>query len=224
MIRQTAISLAALAMFCAAPSFGAETDLVISEVLEGTSGNLKYVEIVNRGATPVVLADTTVTLRRYTNGAITVGASIPLVGTIPAGGRFVIANNQADLTTFMGGYVPSQISTNVNHNGNDGYDLVYGDTPTVIDTFAKDLMTGVDPTNFANDCVAFRILSALPNTGGWGAVGPKPADGANSASGFWKVVYVTATNGNALAVGTPGTGGGGGGVEVPVTLSQMTIE
>ena len=216
-----AAAAAALGVCISVPA--AESDLLISEVLEGNSGSLKYVEIINRGATTVDLTASAVTLRRYSNGSSSVTASIPLVGTIAAGGRFVIANNQTDLDTFMGGYVPSQISTNVSHNGDDGYDLVYGAGPTVIDTFAKDLMVGITPGNFCNDLFSFRVLSALPNNGAWGATG-RPADGANSPSGYWKVVYLTAANGNALAIGTPGTGGGGGGVEVPVTLSQMTIE
>jgi hypothetical protein len=222
MIRRMAVSLAALAMFCAAPSFGAETDLLISEVFEGTSGNLKFVEIINRGATSVDLAATTVTLRRYANG-LAAATNIPLTGTVAAGARYVIANNQADLNTYLGGYTPALISTNITHNGNDSYDLVYGAGPTLIDGFAKDKVIGSNPGDFAINVDAFRILSALPNNGDWGA-GLLPADGANSGSGFWKVVYVTATNGNALSISTPGTGGGGGGVEVPVTLSHMTIE
>jgi hypothetical protein len=204
----------------------AHAQLIISEVVEGTSGNFKYIEILNRGTSAVDLASPQISLRRYTNGAITSSASVNLTGLIPAGGRILVANNQADLDAVYGaGNVTATITnTAINHNGDDSWDLFDG--TNVLDGFAKDWTTGTDPGNPAADGVYFRVLSALPNNGDWGGTSPTPiADGTTSPSGAWHRVAFTANNGGASTSTTPLTGGGGpGGLEVPVELSSFMLD
>jgi hypothetical protein len=212
------IGLAALAVLAGADA----NDLVISEVLEAAPGNLKYVEIHNQGVTPVNLDDAgaDIVLRRYTNGTVSVSATLDLTGTVAAGDYYVVANNATDFNTNTFGFDADQYDTIVNHNGNDVYDLFNSTSATVLDGFAADNIG--DATSFATDVVAFRIGLALPNNGDWGDATEPPA-GSNSASGFW-VVETTSNNAQALAQGTPGTAGGSGGDEVPVELIDFSID
>lgn len=214
------LSMAAMVL----PASAAVTDLMISEVVEGNGGNFKYIEIFNNGSSSVDLTADVVALRRYTNGASTVGATIALTGTLPAGGRYLVANNQTDLNTVYGAGVitADKADVNINHNGNDFYDLVYSATPIVIDAFGKDQADATDPGSIANDLVAFRVRSALPNNGDWGTA--RPADNGTTANGYWTVKYIGATNAGASTSTTPKASGGAAGVEVPVALSGFTSE
>jgi endonuclease I len=202
---------------------GGPSSLVISEVVEGTANNYKWVEILNRGGTPVQLNDPSnqIVLRRYTNGSVTVSGSVNLTGTIPAGGRFVIANNQTDYRAVHGPTADaSQYSGVVQHNGDDSYDLYNAGTSTIIDGFAKDWCTGSDPGDPASDGVLFRVLAALPNNGNFGQT-TKPTSGTATANGYWHFAGFTSGNGGAAILTTPFAGGGGGGVEVPVSVSRF---
>ncbi|MEM9771285.1 MAG: lamin tail domain-containing protein, partial [Cyanobacteria bacterium P01_D01_bin.73] len=180
----------------------------ISEVFEGTSGSVKYVELFNSGSTAIDLSAGGYALRRYSNAGTT-GLTINLTGTIAAGDFFVIGN--ADVEAGSGGPFPNgtldQTSGSISHNGNDKYDLVTdaSGTPTVIDSFAADNIGNI--AIFAIDVVAYRVASNLPNNGNWGGT-VQPGDGSNSASGNWRILDVSANNGNALTVGTPGTNSG----------------
>ena len=218
---RSALLLAFISVAAFAPA-----QLIISEVVEGTSGNYKYIEILNRGGSAVDLTSPQITLRRFTNGATTSSASVSLTGTIPAGGRILVANNQGDLNTVYGvGVVTATITnTNINHNGDDSWDLFDG--TNVLDGFAKDWTVGSDPGNPAADGVYFRVLSALPNNGDWGGTGPNPiADGTTSPSGFWHRVAFASNNGGASTSTTPFAGGGGpAGLEVPVELSTFMLD
>lgn len=200
---------------------GAFNSLIISEVFEGTAGSLKYVEIHNPTAFAVDLDDPShdIVLRRYSNANLS-STSIDLTGTIAAGGYFVIANNSSDFDPVFGASFRQQISTSIDHDGNDKYDLFDSTGGLVIDSFAADNLG--NSTSFADDLVAFRINSALPNNGNWGGTA-KPSDGGNSASGYWTVIYISASNGNAATAGSPGTGAGQG-APVPVELSSFRIE
>ena len=213
--------LTAAALLCL-PATGM-SQLVISEVVEGTGNNFKYIEILNRGGSAVNLASPQISLRRFANGSASPFA-INLTGTIPANGRFVIANNQTDYRAVFGATADASVyNTNITHNGDDAWDLYDG--TTVLDGFAKDWATGTDPGNPAADGAYFRVLSAMPNNGDWGGTGAAPiADGTTSPSGAWYRVAMTASNGNAAAICTPFTTGGGGGVEVPVSVSAFSID
>ena len=216
----------AIAALVALPMSGM-SQLVISEVVEGTSGNFKYVEILNQGALAVDLTAPQITLKRYANGNLASQATISLAGTIAGnGGRFVIANNSADYKTVFGASADaSQYSTNINFNGDDSLELLDG--TTVLDGFAMDwpVTPAVDPGNPAADGAYFRVLNTMPNNGNWGGTSANPiADGADSPSGFWTRVAMTPGNGNAAAICTPFATGGAGGREVPVAMSAFSID
>ncbi|MCX7719381.1 MAG: endonuclease [Candidatus Sumerlaeaceae bacterium] len=205
---------------------GGPNSLVISEVVEGTQNNYKWVEILNRGSVPVQLNDPSnqIVLRRYTNGSVSVSGSVNLTGTIPPGGRFVVANNQADYRAVHGPTADaSQYSGVVQHNGDDSYDLFNAGTSTIIDGFAKDWCTGTDPGDPASDGVLFRVLTALPNNGNFGQT-TKPTSGTTTLNGYWYFAGFTAGNGGAAVLTTPFAGGGGGGVEVPVAVSRFRLD
>ncbi|MGD1937198.1 MAG: lamin tail domain-containing protein [Cyanophyceae cyanobacterium] len=182
--------------------------IYISEVYEGNGGSVKYVELYNSGSTAVDFSAGDYALRRYSNINGT-GLVIDLTGTIGASDFYVIGNASTEVGG--GGPFPNgtldQTSGSINHNGNDKYELVTdaSGTPTVIDSFAADNVG--DNTDFAINAVAYRIASNLPNDGNWGST-VQPGDGADSASGNWRIFDVSAGNANALTVGTPGTNSG----------------
>lgn len=202
-----------------APTSNTAPGLIISEVFEGTSGNLKYVELHNMTTQSINLAAPQLSLRRYANGSFTF-TTINLTGTINPGGFLVVANNTTDFFNAFG-FNPTMTSGNISHNGNDVYDLFNSSTSTILDTFAGDL-AGTS-TNFAIDVVAFRKLDELPNGGTWGSA-TVPGTDEDSPSGFWATRKVTASNANATAIGSPGGSGGAAGAEVPVTISGFAIE
>jgi hypothetical protein len=110
------------------PSDNTIANLLISEVpdpLNG-SGNYRYIELYNPGATDVDLATGQWNLVRYSNG-LTGAQAIPLTGTVRAGGIFVIAYSASFFSTgYPAASLPDQTSTQINGNGNDVYALYYG--------------------------------------------------------------------------------------------------
>ncbi len=196
------------------PTTSTWTKLLISEVFEGTSGNLKFVEIHNpTGAAIDLDSPNDYILKKFANGG-TVGSDIALVGSIPAGGYFVIANNSADFTPVFGTVSGVVYNSNVNHNGNEEYQLYNNTTASVTDTFGGDRIGNA--ADFAKDIVAMRKLNIPENNGDWG--GTQPAANADSASGYWATRVVTAGNGNAVTVALPG------GFNVPVQMSAFSID
>src|SRR4051812_37451195 len=75
----------------------ATTDLFFSEYIEGSSNN-KALEIYNGTGAPVNLATAGYKVEMYFNGAVTVGLTINLTGTIPDNGTFVVAPTNANAT------------------------------------------------------------------------------------------------------------------------------
>ncbi|HSK76663.1 MAG TPA: lamin tail domain-containing protein [Thermoanaerobaculia bacterium] len=128
-------SLAVLAAFVglAAPGF-AQSDLFISEYVEGTSNN-KALEIYNPGAAAVDLSLGVYTVQIFSNGNTTASSTISLSGVIASGGRFVLAHSSAVL-----GITPNQASGSLSFNGDDAVTL--RKNGTVIDSIGQ---IGVDP-------------------------------------------------------------------------------
>jgi hypothetical protein len=187
--------------------------LVISEVYEGTSGSLKYVEIKN--VTTGTISLNGVQLRRYSNANLTFTA-INLNNTnLAPGGYYVVFNNNSDRATYFPWATADQTNGNISHNGDDCYTLFDTNSGILLDGFASDNIgtTG----NFAANIVAFRILDELPNDGAWGGV-QQPAANQDSPSGFWQTRVITAGNGNSATVGSPGVPG------LPVSLSVFGVE
>ena len=193
------------------PTTSTWTKLLISEVFEGTSGNLKFVEFYNPTGAAISLND--YTLRKFGNGG-TSATNIPLSGSVAAGGYFVIANNSTDFTNAFSGVSGVVYNANVNHNGNEEYQLYNNTTSSVVDTFGGDRIGNA--ADFAKDIVAMRKLDIPENDGSWGGTQP-PANG-DSPSGYWATRVITGSNGNATTVANPGA------FNVPVTMSAFSID
>ncbi len=213
------IILASLSVLLSA---SVSADVLISEVFESNGGIAKFVELHNSGAAVDFSVDGW-QLRRYSNGGTT-PTTVTLTGVIPAGGFYVVG--PTDVNTLFGAGTVDQVSTSINHNGNDKYDLFNG--TSVVDSFGVDRIGGTD--TFASNVVAHRVASQLPNDGSWGvttptginAPSPKPND--PSPTGFWETTIISGSNANATMVATPGADGGAGGTELPVELENFSVE
>ena len=104
-----------LALPFAAPASAATADLLLSEIIEGSSNN-KAVEIYNGTGAPVDLGAAGYTLQFYFNGGTTANFNLALSGTIPAGGAFVVAPSNANSTILD---AADQISGTSWFNGDD---------------------------------------------------------------------------------------------------------
>jgi len=109
------------------PSDNTIANLLISEVPDPSngSGTYRYIELYNPGATDVDLSAGQWNLVRYSNG-LTGAQAIPLTGTVPAGGTFVIASSASFSTGYPAASAPGQISAQINGNGDDVYALYFG--------------------------------------------------------------------------------------------------
>src|SRR5918993_584433 len=67
------------------------SDLFFSEYIEGSSGTNKVLEIYNPTNAAITL--TAYSVKLYANGSATATATLPLTGSIAAGGTIVIANS-----------------------------------------------------------------------------------------------------------------------------------
>lgn len=126
----------ALTGLIAPPAMAAEapTELLISEVVEGSSNN-KAVEVFNPTGASVDLSAYSIKL--YFNGSATSALSVPLSGTVAAGDAFVLVNGAAgDALKAYG----DQITSGNWFNGDDVIALFDGDT--AVDIFGQ---VGVDP-------------------------------------------------------------------------------
>ena len=113
----------------------AAREIFISEYIEGSSNN-KAIELYNPSSADIDLAAGNYQLGRFSNGG-TNATLIDLTGTIPAKGVYVVANSSATQDILD---VTDQTSGNINHNGDDAYEL-YADS-VVIDSFGQ---VGFDP-------------------------------------------------------------------------------
>ena len=116
-------------------SAAAPSDLIISEYVEGSSNN-KALELWNGTGSDVDLSTGGgYDVKVYFNGSSTVGTTVNLSGTVPAGGTFVLA---ASAATFAGD--ADQTTTASLWNGDDAIVLTKADT--VVDSIGQ---VGVDP-------------------------------------------------------------------------------
>ncbi len=177
--------------------------LVISEVFEGSQGNLKYLELYNNTTQTINLATSGISLRRFTNGNFAPTNIALTTGSIDAGDFYVLANNSSDFQTAFG-FAPDGTDLNIAHNGNDCYDIYRSSTDLVIDAFAPDRVGSA--ADFAVDRAAHRVPQALPNSGNWGfPIVSNSPDGSLTPSGLWRVRTITPGNANAAIAGSPGT-------------------
>ncbi|MCB0401570.1 MAG: lamin tail domain-containing protein [Flavobacteriales bacterium] len=111
------------------------TDLLISEVVEGSSNN-KYVEIYNGTGASVNLAN--YALRLYFNGSATPGATINLSGTLTNGNVYVVAHSSA----VAWGGTPDLSTGSLSFNGDDAIELYNTSTASMVDLVGN---IGCDP-------------------------------------------------------------------------------
>ncbi|MGV2842119.1 ExeM/NucH family extracellular endonuclease, partial [Vibrio cyclitrophicus] len=122
----------ALAVSALLASGAANADIIISEYIEGSSNN-KAVEFYNAGSTEINLS--TYALEIYSNGGTEAGNTVPLAGTLPANGIYVIAHPSANAEI----QAIADKTGNLYYNGNDALVLKNGDT--VVDSMGQ---VGVD--------------------------------------------------------------------------------
>ncbi len=198
-------SLARRAYFYTEPSPTLTTELYISEVYEANGGNVKYLELFNPGESAIDLSSGDWALIRYTNAGTSPSSVISLTGSIPANSFFVVGddNSTNGVQSIFGEGLVNQSSIQINHNGNDSYVLIKNASSSAdtVDSFAKDNIGNI--SNFAQNQVAYRIYSALPNNGDFGQ-NSISNNGDTVASGNWVVFDISSGNSNAKFIATPG--------------------
>ncbi|MDN7126064.1 ExeM/NucH family extracellular endonuclease [Pseudidiomarina sp. 1APR75-33.1] len=122
----------ALAVSALLVSSAASADIIISEHIEGSSNN-KAIEFFNAGATEIDLS--TYVLEIYSNGGTEAGNTVPLVGTLPPNGIYVVAHPSASAEI----QAIADKTGNLFYNGNDALVLRSGDA--VVDSMGQ---IGVD--------------------------------------------------------------------------------
>ncbi|MGR2752258.1 ExeM/NucH family extracellular endonuclease [Agromyces arachidis] len=111
-------------------------ELIISEVVEGSSNN-KAVEIANLTANPIDLGAGQYALKLYFNGNTAAGATINLTGTVAAGDVHVLAASAAGAAILA---QADQTTSASLYNGDDA--IVLEKAGVVIDSFGQ---VGFDP-------------------------------------------------------------------------------
>ncbi|MDA7890888.1 lamin tail domain-containing protein, partial [Akkermansiaceae bacterium] len=99
----------------------------ISEIADpGDNFEGRFVELFNPTNEDIDLGSGNWNIVYYVNGSSN-GRAIPLFGTIPARGTFVIANNSVNFTAaYPDAPAPDQESSTINSNGDDNIELRFG--------------------------------------------------------------------------------------------------
>ena len=114
--------------------------VLISEVIDPTSGNNKYVEIFNGSSNPIDISN--YKLNIYRNGSTTIGNTFLVwPGTILQPGYTYVFSNSASTLDYTDCGANVTMNTNINSNGDDAYELVDGYN-AVVDRFG---VVGEDP-------------------------------------------------------------------------------
>ncbi|MBL4593517.1 MAG: lamin tail domain-containing protein [Flavobacteriales bacterium] len=130
------VTILSLLLFAASfAGISQTTDLLISEIVEGSSNN-KYIEVYNGTGGNVNLNN--YDIRIYFNGSGTVGSTINLSGTLATGNTYVIAHTSA----VVWGGSPDLITGSCNFNGDDAIELFNTSTSAIIDLVGN---IGCDP-------------------------------------------------------------------------------
>ncbi|MGQ4277133.1 ExeM/NucH family extracellular endonuclease [Pseudidiomarina sp. E22-M8] len=133
----------ALAVSALLVSGAASADIIISEHIEGSSNN-KAIEFYNAGSTEIDLS--TYVFEIYSNGNTEAGNTVPLAGTLPANGIYVIAHPSASAEI----QAIADKTGNLYYNGNDALVLKNGNA--VVDSMGQ---VGVDEI-WASDGVSMQ--------------------------------------------------------------------
>jgi len=143
-------------------------ELLISEIADPSGAGMdiyRFVELYNAGTNPINLTAGNWNLSRQNNGSS--WYDIPLTGTIPAAGTYLIAKSCDD---FFDAYeiYPQQENSNVDGNGNDSFSLYLGgdhSSGIFIDIYGEKDTDGTDTDWEYTDSQAERIETVLmPDT------------------------------------------------------------
>lgn len=126
----TRIFVVALILTAVAGAAFAQTDLIISEYIEGSSSN-KAIELYNPTANPINMTTVDYRLSLYSNGAAAPSQTLLLTATIPAGGTWVIAHPSANVAILAAANQTS--GTVINFNGDDALVLTKAGLATVVE-------------------------------------------------------------------------------------------
>lgn len=147
LLRRPAVAVATASLVAAGlavvPAAGAQAaapaDLVISEVIEGSSNN-KAIELYNPTGAGIDLAAGGYAVRMFFNGSATAGLTINLTGTVASGDVWVLAQSTANATILA---QADQTNGAGWFNGDDAVTLAKnGTTATLVDSVGQ---VGVDP-------------------------------------------------------------------------------
>ncbi|MDB4357782.1 lamin tail domain-containing protein [bacterium] len=140
--------------------------IYISEIADPQdSFEARFVELFNPTAEDIDLAAGNWNLVYYVNGSSN-GDAIPLFGTIPAGGTFVIANNSINFSAaYPDAAAPNQEDNTINSNGDDNIELRFGGgqaTGALVDVYGQ---PGTDGTGEVWEFLDSRVdrLVSAPN-------------------------------------------------------------
>ena len=134
----------------------------ISEIADpGDNYEGRFVELFNPTNEDIDLSAGNWNIVYYVNGSSN-GRAIPLVGTIPAGGTFVIANNSVNFAAaYPDAPAPNQESNTINSNGDDNIELRFGgdqSTGALVDVYGQ---PGTDGTGEVWEFLDSRVDRAV---------------------------------------------------------------
>ena len=134
----------------------------ISEIADpGDNYEGRFVELFNPTSGDIDLGAGNWNIVYYVNGSSN-GRAIPLFGTIPAGGTFVIANNSVNFAAaYPDAPAPDQESNTINSNGDDNIELRFGggqSTGALVDVYGQ---PGTDGTGEVWEFLDSRVDRAV---------------------------------------------------------------
>jgi hypothetical protein len=134
----------------------------ISEIADpGDNFEGRFVELFNPTNEDIDLGSGNWNIVYYVNGSSN-GRAIPLSGTIPAKGTFVIANNSVNFAaSYPDAPLPDQESSTINSNGDDNIELRFGgdqSTGALVDVYGK---PGTDGTGEIWEFLDSRVDRAV---------------------------------------------------------------
>jgi uncharacterized protein len=138
MLRALRVVVWSLAATLAAVNAYAQTDLILSEYVEGSSNN-KAVEIFNPTGAAIDMTAGAYKIQIFANGSATATSTIALTGTLGSGARWVVANSAASATVLS---AANATSGSLNYNGNDAVAIVKTAANTLVDVLGQ---IGFDP-------------------------------------------------------------------------------
>lgn len=160
-------------------------NIFISEIVDpgDNAGDGRYVELYNPTSDLIDLDAGNWNFIIYFN-ANTSGTDIPLTGSIPAGGTYIIAES----SNFGAVYESTQEETvgNINSNGDDNFELRFGGgqaTGVLVDVYGSPGTVGVGEAWEFGDSRAVRLSSVTEGTITWNAAewGIIPANVADAS-------------------------------------------